>query len=144
VAEGPFSTEPKLRGKAKEGIQYQAKVHDEIAKLPGNLHSEQWIRFKDNGRWYHCRPDDITETHDRVVVVESKLSLRQLKKGLAQLRLYKPILERIYRRPVVCVLAFKHWIIGTEDCLPMLDSIAQTTYTPTAQLRKTHGWNFIS
>lgn len=144
VDTGPFHTEPKLKGAALEGIKYQAKVHQQLNSLHGNLLNEQWIKFKDAGEWRYCRPDSISETHDRIVVVEAKLSLRQLQKGLAQLRLYKPILEHIYDKPVVCVLAFKHWIVGTSNCLPMIAEIREMLWTPLPQLKTTMGWNFIS
>lgn len=136
-------TQPKLKGKALEGIRYGAKVHDELGELCGNLYSEQWIRFRDDGQYFYCRPDSILETWDRVLVVESKLSLRQLKKGLAQLRLYKPILEHIYNRPVVGVLAFKHWIVGSDGCLPMIPHPEVIMTSPVCRFKKTQGWNYI-
>lgn len=141
--DGPFSTEPKLKGKALEGIKYQARVHAQAVKLGGNGFSEQWIKFRDGPTIHYCRPDDIIEHWDRVVVVESKLSLRQLGKGLAQLRLYKPILKHIFNKPVIAILAFKHWTVGSKDCLPMIDEIHKTLHSPPATFRQTHGWNFI-
>lgn len=140
--DGPFSTEPKLKGKAREGIVYQSYVHTQAVALGGNHYSEQWIKFRDGSSVHYCRPDDINEQWDRVVVVESKLSLRQLAKGLAQLRLYTPILEAIFGKPVVPILAFKHWIPGSRDTLPMIDELPATLYTPLPQLRRIHGWNF--
>lgn len=143
VAVGPFTTEPKLKGKALDGIKYQARVHRQAESLDGNIINEQWIKFLDNGKIHHCRPDTIVEQWDRVIVIETKLSLRQFKKGLAQLRLYKPILEHIYHKPVIPILAFKHWIVGSRDCLPMLPELAAVLYTPIPQLRRVHGWNYM-
>lgn len=142
VPVGPFTTEPKLKGKALEGIKYQARVHALAHDLAGNIYKEQWIRFKDGSSIHHCRPDTIVDQWDRVVVVESKLSLRQLSKGLAQLRLYRPLLEYIFDKPVVGILAFRHWTVGSRDILPMIRELHETLYTPLPQLRQIHGWNF--
>lgn len=139
---GPFTTEPKLKGKALEGIKYQARVHAAAGVLSGNVFEEQWIKFRDGSSIHHCRPDTIVEQWDRVVVIESKLSLRQLSKGLAQLRLYRPILEYIFNKPVVGILAFKHWTLGSKDCLPMVTDLTHTLTTPLPQIRQIHGWNF--
>jgi len=143
VDTGPFTTEPKLKGKALDGIKYQARVHEVARGLNGNLYNEQWIQYNDNGRIHHCRPDTIVEQWDRVVVIESKLSLRQFKKGMAQLRLYKPLLEHIFDKPVVPVLAFKHWIVGSQDCLPMLPTINSVLHAPPNQFSRVHGWNHM-
>ena len=143
VDTGPFTTEPKLKGKALEGIKYQARVHNRALDLNGNITEEQWIQFRDGSSIYHCRPDTIVEQWDRVVVIESKLSLRQLPKGLAQLRLYKPLLEHIYSKPVVTVLAFKHWTVGSAGCLPMIDDLSHTLTLPLSTLRPIHGWNYL-
>lgn len=143
VTEGPFTTEPKLRGKAKEGIAYQKQVHCALAPLTGDLVADQWIRFRD-GRTYHwCRPDSILDTWDRVIVWESKLSLRQLDKGLAQLRLYRPILELIFDKPVAGVIVFKHWSLGTANCLPMIDDPAEALSFLPSRMKKPHGWNYV-
>lgn len=142
VSTGPFMSEPKLKGAALEGIKYQARVHSAALCLSGNIYNEQWIRFRDGSSIHHCRPDTIVEQWDRVVVIESKLSLRQLPKGLAQLRLYKPVLEYIFDKPVVTILAFKHWTVGTRDCLPMIEELHDSLYTPLPSLRQIHGWNF--
>lgn len=143
VSTGPFTSEPKLKDKALEGIKYQAKVHRAAEALNGNIYDEQWIRFRDGGSIHHCRPDTIVDQWDRVVVIESKLSLRQLPKGLTQLRLYKPILERIFTKPVVTILAFKHWTVGSSGCLPMIEDIEHTLTLPLSTLRPIHGWNYL-
>lgn len=143
TAVGPFANDPKLKGKALEGIKYQAQVHREMQELAGHLTSEQWIKFTDNGKVHYCRPDSILVSWDRVVVVETKLSLRQLAKALSQLRLYKPLLERIFNKPVVCVVAFKHWVIGSQDCLPMIKHPEEIVTVPLRGLNKPLGWNYM-
>jgi hypothetical protein len=143
VDKGPFPADPKLKGKALEGIRYQSKIHRVLTELPGDLYEEQWIRFIDNGRYHYCRPDSILVNYDRVIVVESKLSLRQLRKGISQVKLYKPILEHIFNRPTVGVIAFKHWILGSEDCLPMIGHPEELLSMPTRGLNSTLGWNHM-
>lgn len=143
VAQGPFTTEPKLKGKAAEGIRYQKRGAEVLAPLSGNLSIEQWIRFRDGRSIHHCRPDAILDTWDRTVVFEFKLSLRQLDKGLAQLRLYRPILEHIFEKPVIGIIVFKHWTIGSGDSLPMIDHPEEVLGCPPARLRKPHGWNYL-
>ena len=143
VDSGPFATEPKLKGKAAEGIRYQSRVDEELSELAGNRKTEQWIRFNDSGQWHYCRPDSILETYDRVIVVEAKLSLRQLDKAKAQLRLYRPLLELIFEKPTIGIVAFKNWIIGSENALPMIDHPEQALFRPLSQLKPALGWNFI-
>jgi len=140
---GPFSKDPKLKGKALEGIRYGNRVHAELEELRGYQFKEQWIRFQDESGWHYCRPDSIIDTWDRVIVVEAKLSLRQLPKALAQLRLYRPLLGHIFNKPVAGIVAFKHWILDSDGVLPMIDHPELVLSMPKQSLKPALGWNYM-
>ena len=143
--EGPFSSEPKLTGKAAEGIRYQKKVHQSLVPLSrfGDLHREPWIRYTDTYGVHWCRPDDVLETHDRVLVVEAKLSLRRFEGGMIQLnKLYRPVLEMIFQKPVAMLLAFKHWLPG-EFNMQMVEMPEELLYFPPHRLATPAGWHFM-
>lgn len=142
---GPFPKDPKLTGRAAEGIRYQKKVHKALGELErfGTLHEEPWIRFCDTYGVHWCRPDSVLETHDRLLVVEAKLSLRRYEDAMTQLnKLYRPTLEELFRKPVAMLMAFRHWLPGSFD-LPMVDDPEELLYYPHSRLAKPVGWHFM-
>lgn len=146
MLKGPYP-EPKLKGRAAEGLRYQKKVHSELAELApqGDLKASPWIRFSDTYGTHWCQPDHVLEAWDRVIVAESKLSLRRLDTAVSQLsRLYKPCLEYLFpRKPIIMVVAFKHWIKGDEDPVPMIDELQDLMSAPPKAYTKPYGWHFL-
>lgn len=146
MPDGPFKQQPKLRGKAAEGIRFQRKVVEALAPLEkvGTVLSDQWIQFSDTYGTHWCQFDAAVDTHDRILVVEAKLSLRRLPVAIPQLmRLYKPCLEHIFQKPVVMLVAFQHFVIGAQDKLKLVDEPEEMLYTPLPQLKKPLGWHLI-
>lgn len=148
MPKGPWENEKtsKLKGRAAEGIRYQKRVHKALEELApqGKLLEGPWIRFSDTYGTHWCQPDHVLEAWDRVLVAESKLSLRRLDTAVAQLtRLYKPCLQFLFpTKPVVMVVAFKHWVKSDEDPVPMIEELQDLMSLPVKGLRKPHGWNY--
>jgi hypothetical protein len=77
-------------------------------ELPGELRSGQWIRFVDHNGPGYCQPDHFIVQNACVLCFECKLS--QTEYATNQLfGLYLPVLQFIYKRPVVCFQVFKNW-----------------------------------
>lgn len=141
---GPFSNNSRLRGRAAEGIRHQRRVHAELEPLArfGTLRDGPWFRYSDTYGSHWCQPDSVLEAHDRILVVESKLSLRRLDTALAQLtKLYRPTLEMFYSLPVVCLVAFRHWLGDAE--LELVDDPAELVCEPVRSLRRPKGWHLL-
>lgn len=144
---GPFPSNRRLRGSAAEGIRYQRKVQDELSALDGygTIHNEPWIRYTDTYGTHWCQPDAVLETYNLVLVTEVKLSLRRFKTAKAQLQsLYRPVLAKIFSKPVVTLIAFKHWTSDVEpDAFLPVDhpkNLLSDRITPHGQLR---GWHYM-
>lgn len=146
MPEGPWGDEPKLKGRAAEGIRYQKKVHEEFSALgvQGKLYEGPWIRFSDAYGTHWCQPDHVLDARDRVVVAESKLSLRRLDTAVVQLtKLYRPCLELLLGKPVVMVVAFKHWVKGEEDPVPMIDELQDLMSMSIRGKIQPKGWHYM-
>lgn len=107
----------------------------------GPVHDGPWFRFSDTYGTHWCQPDALAEFHDRVLIVECKLSLRQLDNGLRQLRgLYRPIVELVFDKPAVLVIAFKHWTgIGPEQPFEELEELEQIATIPLSSCKQPYG-----
>lgn len=130
IPESPWKTSPKLSGRAAEGIRFQQKVHEDLRELAryGELKPEIWIQYRDTYGIHYCSPDDVLVLPNRVMIVESKLSLRRYETARTQLKaLYKPVLEYIYQRPTILVLAFKHFCGNLQD-LTLVPSLEDLLY----------------
>lgn len=142
---GPFS-EPKLRGRAADGIRFQNKVHRLLAPLEPQyeLHQSQWIRFRDAEGWGWCQVDSLGVNCRRIIVVESKLSLRRHDTGVRQLsKLYAPILRYIYNLPVLTVLAFHHWVPGVGEDMELVESPLDLMTVPIGAAARPIGWHVL-
>lgn len=107
IAEPPFfARRRRLTASGRKGITWQNKVGKHLQRLwPGRVRSEQWFCFYDaNGQGY-AQPDHFVLFSDRVLLVECKLTQKELAEQQMEL-LYKPILEHIYHLPVACLQAF--------------------------------------
>lgn len=72
-----------------------------------NWKVNQWISFFDDGGYGKAQPDLYCVLHDRVVLIEVKLS--QTETGVRQIEdLYTPLLTKLYGLPVVGCLVFKY------------------------------------
>lgn len=87
----------------------------------GNLdiHYHEWIRFHDANGTGHAEPEAYLVLKDRIVLFEAKLTGGIA--GKMQMEgLYKPLLENIYRRPVVCLMICKN--VAPDTPHPRYDS----------------------
>lgn len=111
----------------------------------GTLLSEPWIKYKDTYGWHWCQPDTVLEARDRVLCVESKLSLRRREVAIAQLdKLYRPVLTRLYDKPVVMVVAFRHWLGEfSDDPRLTIDHPSELMGVPHSDLKQPFGWNYL-
>src|SRR4249919_967845 len=102
----PWPKKHRFSSLQKKGLGYERKVGRELRRRFGEVHSNQWIEFFDlNGRGF-AQPDHYIVCDDAVLVFECKLS--QQEAGLVQIgELYRPLLRKIYDRPVIGVLACK-------------------------------------
>ena len=81
----------------------------------GSVVSGRWIKYCDRGRTCYAQPDHYIVGARAVVVFECKLT--QCVAGVDQIRqLYRPLLESIYKRPVIGVLVCK-WLVKEPDHL---------------------------
>lgn len=139
---GPFNNEPKLRGRAAEGIRHQNKVASLLQDLSpqGDLRVAQWIKGRDSNGDFWLQVDTALEARDRVVIVESKLSLRRLDEAMRQLRSYRLCLEHIFQKPAVCLVAFHHWFRGAD--LKLIDEPQDLLFLPLPD-RACYGWHVL-
>jgi hypothetical protein len=88
-------------------VRYEKKVLHELRNLAlARIHYHQWIEFLDaNGRG-HAEPEAYIEFPERLLLFEMKLSGGPMAR-LQMEGLYKPLLEHIYGKPVVCLLITK-------------------------------------
>lgn len=147
-AHGPFPTRPKPKGKAAEGFAHQRRVHKALAGLSrfGEVVSEPWIRYSDTYGTHYCQPDDLLLSWDRTIVVESKLSLRRLSTARIQLnKLYRPVLESLFQKPVAMLLAFRYWVpLPVEDQdLELIHSPIDLLSRPIRDLKSISYWHYL-
>jgi len=143
---GPFADNPKVKGRAAEGLAYQRYVCAELRRLGayGPVFEGQWIRYRDRNGTHWCQFDWALETLKYVVVCEIKLSQRRTPEAIAQLNsLYKPTVELIFNKPVIAVMAFRHWHRDHADTLPQIQSPEDLLYLNPKQAREPRAWNFL-
>lgn len=144
MPKGPWPKDPKLKGSAAEGIRFQKKVHDNVSGFGnlGRLYYEPWFRYSDTYGTHWCSPDSLLEYWDRVLVVESKLSLRRLETAITQLtKCYRPVVEHVFEKPVVMIVAFKHWFVGAD--IETLECPTEILSIPLSKTKQPYGWHVL-
>jgi hypothetical protein len=113
----PWPKKQRFSRTQKLGLGYEKKLGRELGRRFGSVHSGQWIEFCDlNGRGF-AQPDHYMLCDDSVIVFECKLT--QQERGLIQLgQLYRPLLRKIYDRPVVGVLVCR---VMRKECKRLID-----------------------
>lgn len=110
---------PKTRatGTRAAGLAYERKLAKAIlSDFPLAFHG-QWYEFEDSAGRGFCQPDIVIPCDAFVVCVEVKLSAQD-SAWLQARGLYKPILEMVYRKPCVCIVATKFLRAGrAADCI---------------------------
>lgn len=103
----------RLRGCRAKGITFERRVEKFLKKklsqgdLRGQFHPGQWIEFEDSKGLGYAQPDFYIVNSGGVLLLECKLS--QTDTAWDQLYgLYKPLLEHIYKVPVVSVQVCKN------------------------------------
>ncbi len=98
----------RLKGSAAMGKTYERKVEKHLARwvkregVDGELYLGQWIKFRDSVGSGHAQPDAFLVQQELVLLAEIKLTQTLLAEDQMNL-LYKPLLQFIFGRPVVCV-----------------------------------------
>lgn len=116
----PFPGPKKLSGSAAAGIAFQNKLGRYLARqidlrrLEGKLYSDLWIMFKDRNGEGFAQPDHFLLQPTRIVLIECKLT--QNDAAWPQLYgLYKPLVEHLFKRPAICVQAFRRMRVEEPD-----------------------------
>ena len=140
---GPF--EPRgLKGRAAEGIRFQKRVHETVENTfqgYGEILDNPWYRYTDHNGSHWCQPDSLLLTHNRAIIIESKLSLRRLHTAIKQLTaLYRPVVEHIYKKPAVLLIAFKYWVPGAE--INTIEELNELLFLKTPQPAPV-GWHLL-
>lgn len=105
------------RGAKADGLRYERALAKALAPY-GFIHG-LWFEFVDaNGHGY-CSPDLVAVQSDRVLVVEAKLTDGEAARHQLQ-HLYRPVLEKVFRKPVHPVVALRH---ATYETGKLHDSI---------------------
>lgn len=72
-----------------------------------DFYPAQWLSFCDAHGLGWAQPDSFIDRGDVVIVIECKLT--QADGAESQCcELYKPLLERIFQKPVICIQVFKN------------------------------------
>ena len=103
------------------------------------LKSEQWFYYIDeNGRNY-CQPDHFVVLPTHVLLVECKLT--QKSRAFPQMGgLYVPVLQHIYKRPIVGVQVCRNMQFRPEKYM-VEDFCTLFTYTPPERMFTYHAFN---
>lgn len=103
VKKPKFSPQARATGIKAVGLRFEKKVAEGI---PGAQRGK-WFRFRDaNGEGW-CSPDIILPVNFGLLCLECKLSdLPEAKTQIS--RLYKPVLELVYGRPVFGIVVTRH------------------------------------
>lgn len=99
----------KYNSTQKAGIRYEKKAVKYLkAKWShAELRYHQWIKFADRNGVGWAEPELFIVLKDRVILFEMKLTGGPA--GRMQMeRLYKPLLEHIFKRPVHCLLVCRN------------------------------------
>ena len=101
---------PKLKGSRAKGKTYERTILRELKRRfsePDLIHYNEWIGYTDSTGTNFCQPDIYIELPTYLLLLEIKLT--QTESAEIQLRdLYRPILEWIYKKPVVMVQVCKN------------------------------------
>lgn len=107
-----FSKEPRLKGNRAKGKTYERlvgrRLEQRIAKgeIAGELIKHQWFSYIDSNGHGYCQSDYYIICEGFIVLIECKLTQSDFA-GDQMSKLYKPVLEYIYKVPVVCVQVCK-------------------------------------
>ena len=75
-------------------------------RLEGKLYADLWLMFEDSNGNGFAQPDQFLMQEKRIVLFECKLS--QNSQAWEQItHLYKPLLEHVFKKPVIGVQVFK-------------------------------------
>jgi hypothetical protein len=103
------------RGSKAKGLSFERKVGKELKRQmasgelrQGDLHSGSWLKFLDRNGPGYAQPDHFVLYPDMILLLECKLKQNTQAEEQLQL-LYRPLLERLFSRPVFCLQAFNHW-----------------------------------
>lgn len=122
----PWPEPKRLRGTKARGLSYQRKVGHELRRCLGSISAGHWFRYHDSNGVCFAQPDFYRECPRVVLVFEAKLT--QCRAGEEQIReLYRPLLERVYDKPVVGVLVCKNLIYQPEHLIEGPEAALWTT-----------------
>jgi len=97
------------KGVLAKGLRYERDFSEFLNQTPFLFIHGQWWEYQDakSKGYSYAQTDHFSEASDRIVLVETKLT--QSLQGEAQLsRLYEPLLQRNFNKPIVKVQAFKN------------------------------------
>ena len=117
ACESPFGAlKRRPRGTKGLGLKYESDVAKALAARGFRVLVGQWFHFRDAHGWGYCQTDLLLQLGDCVCVLECKLT--DTDGARSQLtRLYRPVLEAGFKRPVKCVavarsLSKEQWLGG--------------------------------
>lgn len=104
VGEGPIKGTPRLTVVQRRGLAYERQVGEMVQGLGivGRLYLGQWIKYQDANGLGWAQPDVYIELEDSLLLIECKLT-RTDSAVEQMLELYKPLLKRIYYKPISCL-----------------------------------------
>jgi len=108
----PYPGPRRLKGSAAAGIAFQNKVSQFLQGqidrklLEGKLYSDLWLMFEDSKGNGFAQPDHFILQPEQIVLFECKLSQNSVAWTQMDL-LYKPLLEHLFKRPVLGIQVFK-------------------------------------
>lgn len=94
-------------GSKAQGLAYEKKVGRWVRRQWPWLTSGQWFEFRDANGKGCCQVDHYLVLPDRVLALECKLTQTEIAESQIQ-RLYAPVLQAVYEKPVVGVQVCKH------------------------------------
>lgn len=122
---GPGFPEVRLTGSKAAGVAYEKRVAKDIKRRFGKdweIKISQWIRYEDSAGLGWARPDLYMIRDDLLVIVESKLT-QTISAEKQLLKLYLPLLLRIYSRKIVCVQSCRSLRNEPEQEIKLLEDI---------------------
>lgn len=115
------STRPRVRGRKRQGIRYEAAVQAMLSERFGPAYRPSpWIRFRDSSGTHWCQPDGLLTLPHGLVIVEVKY--QHTVDAWKQLRLlYEPVVSWLHPGQSVSVLEVVKWY----DCAIVLPEPVQ-------------------
>jgi len=105
-----FAKRKHRRGARAQGVAYEKLVGRKLSrgflKDEGELFLGQWLSFRDANGWGLAQPDAYVVMERSVLLLEVKLTLTDSAWPQLEL-LYRPLLEKIYGKPVTTVQVCK-------------------------------------